>query len=343
MKKGFLISTIISAMLLGTTLLQAKTDNKTLVQNQIKKNKQHEKEVPKEIIEGAKKTFMAMSSLQKEDIKKAKELLKGAIKDFDKALKDNPQLNIVPIQQQIEIFEFNLYPEEIVKILDSASKLIKEHRTQDARVLLLPLKDEMDINTEFIPMGIYPIAIKNALTALDKGDKVASMAILESAFNMLITQKIILPLSLLSAQDLVMEASSIDKSRKEEALKLLDEAKLELEKAELLGYTNKKAPEYKALTTAIEKIQKEIKGKNIVEKLYDSLNKAFSSLISKIQSENKNINSNEHNEAKLKIQKTETKELGQTLKKVTATESKEEKAKDTNKTDENKTKVNMQQ
>jgi hypothetical protein len=51
MKEKFLISTLISTLLLSTTVVQAKTDNKTLVQHQVEKNKKTEKQAPKEIIE----------------------------------------------------------------------------------------------------------------------------------------------------------------------------------------------------------------------------------------------------------------------------------------------------
>ncbi|NOZ90863.1 MAG: YfdX family protein [Epsilonproteobacteria bacterium] len=281
MKQKLLISTLISALLLGTTVLQAKTDNKTLVQHQIEKDKKGKQEAPQEIIHGLNKSFMVMALLQQHKMEEAKKLLTEATKDFEKALKENPKLDIVPIWQEVEVFEFDFAPREIAQILKMSERLIKEHRTQDARNLLMPLKDEMDINTEFIPMGIYPIATKNALSAIEKGDRNSAMAILAGAFNMLINQKVIIPLSLLSAQDLVMEASMLDKNKKDEAIKLLEEAKLELEKAELLGYTTKRSVEYKALSSSIKDIEKEIKGKNIVERLYEKLNKDFISLIKK--------------------------------------------------------------
>jgi hypothetical protein len=215
-------------------------------------------------------------------------------------------------------------------MLNLASRLIRNHQTQAARDILIPLKDEMDINTEFIPMGVYPVATKNALTALEKGDKESAMAILTGAFSMLIHEQIVIPLSLLAAQDLVIQASQLDKEKKKEALALLNEAKLELKKAELLGYTSENSKEYKALTKAIEGIEKEIKGKNIVEKLYESLNKNFTSLINKIQSDEKEVTKKEHKQAILKIKKTEKKELQKAIKEVPTFEK--EAKKDENKT-----------
>ncbi len=308
MKQKFLLSTLLATLLFSTTFIEAKTDNKILVQHQIEKDKDINKPAPKEIIDATKQSFMAMAFLENDNLDTAKKALVDATKKFDKALKDNPKLDIVPIFQDIEIFEFNAEPQEIVKMLDFAEELIKNRRTQDARDLLIPLKDEMDINTEFIPMGIYPIATKNALSAIEKGDKESAKAILAGAFNMLINQKVILPLSLLASQDLVIQASSLDKTKKDEAIKLLDEAKSELTKAELLGYTSKRAPEYKALSASIKNIEKEIKGKNIVEKLYDKLNADFSSLIQKIKLDTNKVSPEEKEKARLHLQTIETKE-----------------------------------
>jgi len=330
MKRKILLSALISTLLLGTTLLQAKTDNKTLVQHQIEKNKKESNQVPIEIIKGAKKSFMAMSFLQHNKIDEAKKLLEEATKEFDKALKDNPNLDIVPIQQDVEVFEFNVSPKEIEKDLNLAQKFLKEHKTQEARALLVPFKDEMDIRTEFIPMGIYPLATKNALLAINKGDKDASIAILASSFNMLISQKVVLPLPLLASQDLVMSASLLDKSKKDEATKLLDEAKLELKKAELLGYTSKKSKEYTSLNNAIQDIEKEIKGKNVVEKLYNNINKDFTSLVHKLKNDKNKVSPSEHKKAEVNVQNVEKKETIKAVGEVST--FKNEAKKDENKT-----------
>ena len=49
--------------------------------------------------------------------------------------------------------------------------------------------------------------------------------------------------------------------------------KEELKRAELLGYTKKHEENYKLLNSEIEKIEKEIKGENKIEKLYEQLSK----------------------------------------------------------------------
>ena len=121
------------------------------------------------------------------------------------------------------------------------------------------------------------------IKALDKGDTKGAMDILDNGFSTLISTQITMPLSLLTAEDLVLDASALAKTKKEEATKLLDGATELLEKARLLGYVNKHDKEYKALNQAIENIRKEIKGKNEVEKLYNKVKNEFKSLIGKIK------------------------------------------------------------
>jgi tetratricopeptide (TPR) repeat protein len=325
-KNRFIISALISTLLLGAPSFFAKTDTKTLVEKQTKSGKDNIKKTPKEVIDGVQKSFMALALLKKGKIENAKSLLKEAVADFDKAIKTNPHLAVLPIEQEIAVFELKATSSEIEKSLNLAESLLKKRYTQDARDILMPLRDELDINTRFVPMAIYPLAIKNALSALNRGDSTASVAILTNAFSMIIDQKVIIPLSLLIAQDLVKEASKLDKSKKSEALKLLADAKEELKKAELLGYTTKNSSDYKALVSAIEGIEKEIKGKNMVEKLYKSINKSFDELTHKL----KDVSSKESKEAKEKLKEVEKKELKESIKK--ADEFKKEAVKDLNST-----------
>ncbi len=69
-------------------------------------------------------------------------------------------------------------------------------------------------------------------------------------------------------------------------------ANIELDKAVLLGYASKHSSEYKSLKSKILAIQKEIKGKNKVEKLYRDIKKDFKSLVHKTRGERKSFDPN---------------------------------------------------
>ena len=279
MKKRLLLSALTCGLLLGATGLQAKTDKKELVNNVMQEQAKEHKQAPKEIVAGMQNTFTALKAIQAGKKDEAKKALEAATKSFDTALKANPSLDLVPIDERFQAFAFMGSSDVIEARLKLGQKLLKAHDTQTAIAVVAPLKDELDISVISIPMKIYPLATKKALEELNKGNDKAAFEAIAQAMNSLVVVQAVVPTPLLVAQDLITDASKLDKSKKEEAKKLLSAAKEELKRAELLGYVSRHEPDYKLLNDDIEKIEKEIKGKNVVEKLYDTLKNDFKKII----------------------------------------------------------------
>ena len=145
--KRVIISAVTCALLFGATALQAKTDKKTLVRNEMAAQAKNHKVAPKEIILGMQNTFKALQDLHMNKKDDAKKDLKTALASFDKALKDNPKLDLIPVDERLQAFEFIGTSKDIQKALDLGQKLLKEHDTQAAIDLISPLKDELDITT----------------------------------------------------------------------------------------------------------------------------------------------------------------------------------------------------
>ena len=290
MKKNIFISAIVATLLFGTSSLVAKEDalklttQQSSVKQEIKKQKEAFVEAPKEIVEGFKQTLLAITSLENNQTKEAKSALEQAKKSFDRALKADATLDIVPFEQEIIVNEFLGDSVSVEKALKLATKMIENHDTQSARAILMPLEDEMIITTHSMPMKLYPVATKEALAVLEKGNAEEALTLLQTSFNIILKERVLIPLPLLMAEDLVIESSLLDKAKKEEALKLLNLAQDELQKALYLGYTKEYSLAYKSLEEEIETIKKEIKGKNVVEKLYEKIKKSFFSLISDTKS-----------------------------------------------------------
>ena len=304
MKKTLAISTIAAFLLLGTTAIQADTAQAPakdeaagthLIQKPQKKKNSVGKEIneqnrlikkgPKEVLEGLKLTLTAIGAIQKDEIEKAKESLKEAHKLFEAALKADPEMKLIPIAGEIQVKQLESTPDQIKEAIKLAKKALDKNRVQEARAILAPLEDDIVTATQYIPMNLYPKAADAALKALEKGDKAAAATILMEGLTTFVTVRVIMPIPLIEAEELITKASELDKSNKEEAQKLLDAAKVELEKATLLGYTDKHSEEYKELTKQIDAIKKEIKGKNIVEKLYDKLKASFKKLVGETRKE----------------------------------------------------------
>jgi len=293
-------SALLTGLLLSTSALYANTNNtissqkdksvmnakdakrlKSIVRKEATQHRATLKKAPKEITQALQQTVVALRALHQHQTKSAQEALEKATKLFDAALKKDPKLALVPIADEVAVNDFTGDAKLVQHMIDSSISLLKDNDTQAARDIIIPLRDEIDMKTQYIPMGAYPVATKEALKMLKKGNAKLAFTTLAAALNGMVTQIVVVPLPLVTAQDLVLEASKLDKSKKKDALKLLAQAQDELQKAVLLGYTKEHAPEYKSLTHQISAIQKEIKGKNIVVKLYDHILNDFKSLISK--------------------------------------------------------------
>ena len=94
----------------------------------------------------------------------------------------------------------------------------------------------------------------------------------------------IVPIPLLQSTDLIAAASRIAKEDKERALKYLAAASDALDVAEKLGYVSESETTYRMLHKQIQEVEKEIKGKNRAEKLFEELANALKEFKSKIVS-----------------------------------------------------------
>ncbi|NPA59453.1 MAG: YfdX family protein, partial [Epsilonproteobacteria bacterium] len=263
MKKRLLLSALTCGLLLSTTAIEANTNSQTLINNQIKKHHQETKQVPKAVVEAIQDTFKAVHALEANKIDDAKKLLKEADEKFTASLKKDPSLDLLPLEESVVRYTYMGSSQDISKALALTVKLINDNDTQVAQTVLGALKDEVDINIVSIPMKLYPVTTKKALDALNKGDKKTALMTLAEGFGMLVNTQIVIPTPLLVAQELVIEASQMDKTKKKDVEKLLVLAKEELKRAKLLGYTKPHEKAYKLINEDIEKLEKEIKGKNI--------------------------------------------------------------------------------
>ncbi len=287
MRKEIISSLAVISLLVGVPSLQASTSNskKQSIKNELQYQNKTFKVASKEIRKGLSYTLKAIDALQKNDAKKASKLLEEATKNFDKALKLDPKLGLVPVEEEVVAYEYKGSLKDIKNATKIAKDMIDKHNLQFARDLLAPLKDEIDITTHYLPMDLYPNSTKMAQKLLKKNKIKKALLELNLGLSTIVTQQAVIPIPLLVASDTVKLASNLDKKNKKDALILLNKAQEELSKALLLGYTSNHSAEYKSLSAKIEAIKKEIKGKNEVEKLYQDIKKDFKSLLNKTRKE----------------------------------------------------------
>ncbi len=293
MKKSFIVSVALAVTVVGASSLEASnhTQRAKSIQKEISFHNKNFKVASKDIQKGLNDTIKAIQALEKNRVKIAQKNLNNATKEFDKALKIDPKLGLVPLEENLAAYEYRGTPKNIKDALKIAQSMLAKNNLQFARDILTPLKDEIDITTHYLPMDLYPDSTKMAAKLLAKGKKKKALRELQFGLSMIVGDQVIIPIPLLSAQDLVIMASKIDKTKKNQTSKLLKRAQMELQKAKLLGYTSAHSKEYKSLENKIKSIQKEIKGKNEVEKLYSSIKEDFKSLVHKTRGDKKSFDS----------------------------------------------------
>jgi len=272
MKK--LILSVVAATLLCGTTLSAKTSSEVsqkALSNAKVEAKDKQVHIVKEAVNAVMLTQKVLVSIDKNDKKAAIKDLEDAIGKLEVVLSAEDAPKFLPIDTSMQAIEYVGDAKDVKKSLELVQNLLDDGKVQDARKLLNTMRSEIDVVSVSLPVSSYPDALKLAAKYLHDDKLEQARAVLATALNTMVEDVVILPISVLKADALISAASNIAKEDKDQALKHLAQAKSELEKAKILGYTSKSDVTYKTLKKAIEKTEKEIKGKNKAEKLFEEL------------------------------------------------------------------------
>jgi len=295
--KKLLLSAITASLLLSTAGIakeQAAKDatvgqvSQIAIKNAKEDAQNSQTKLVQEAIESLKYAQSAVIDLEHKDTKKATEDLEKAIGKLEVILaaKDAPKL--LPINNVIRVQEFVGTASDVEKAVKTVKGLIEDGKIQEARALMIPLVSEIDITTVSLPLASYPDALKLAAKYVHDNKPEKAKEVLYIALSTFSEVTEIVPIPLLESTDLIAAASRIAKEDKERALKYLDAASDALDVAEKLGYVSESETTYKMLHEKIKAVQKEIKGKNKAEKLFESLAEKLKEFKSKIVSGKEN-------------------------------------------------------
>jgi len=271
MKK--LLTSIALAGLLVNSAIAADNKTNTVSKNAVikaEKNAQNTQLV-KEAIRAIQYTQDALIYLNANKINSAKKALKDAIGELAIVLNAPNAPYLLPVDIQIEAYEFKGRIQDIAKMVTQAKFLVTENKLPEAREILNSLRDEIVIKTINLPLATYPAALQLAIRYLNEGKAKEAKDVLSMALSTLVEINTIIPIPIVKAEGLVIEASKTIKKDKKQAIKYLEEAKHQLKLGELLGYTSKSETTYKMLEKAIKKLEKEIKANHKTEGLFQEL------------------------------------------------------------------------
>ena len=289
--KKLLLSAITASLLLttaGVAKEQAAKDatvkevKKIAISNAKEDAGNHQTKLAAEAIESLKFAQQAVVALEHKDAKKATEDLEKALGKLEVILaaKDAPKL--LPVNNLIRVQEFVGTAKDVDVILKRVKKMLDDGKVQEARALMIPLASEIDITVVSLPLASYPDALKLAAQYVHDNKLEKAKEVLYIALSTFTEVTEIVPIPLLESADLINAALRIAKEDKERALKYLDAASDALDVAEKLGYVSESATTYKMLHEKIKEVQKEIKGKNKAEKLFESLTEKLKEFKSKV-------------------------------------------------------------
>jgi outer membrane protein OmpA-like peptidoglycan-associated protein len=184
----------------------------------------------------------------------------------------NPAAAIIPVSFEVELID--TAPDDIKEIQNisraaEAACSAKDYPT--ARVLLEGLTSEIRTRTYNLPLARYPIALTEAARLLGQQKMQEAAAVLLTALNTLVIVDRVTPLPLVAAQEAVDAAQAIKDKDKDAASKLLDMAKLELQRGRELGYYSASEPQFTALNQAITDLQTQMKGGGDTTSVFSAL------------------------------------------------------------------------
>ena len=250
-----------------------------------KKKASHIKdELNQKAIKAVADTYKVLNLLNKKKTDEALELLKKVIGEMEVILTANEDMSLIPINSYTVVVDNDLTPEEVSKKINEVKMKLNDGDVQGARILLDTLQNEIDIVIEHLPLATYPDAMKLASKYIIDGNIEEAKGILQIALNSMVVKRIVIPIPLVRASDLIEEASKVSKTNKEQALKYLNEAKKQLKLAKALGYGNEDQKVYRELQERIDSIKKEIEGKNETTKMFEELMKRLREFKKKLMS-----------------------------------------------------------
>jgi len=268
---SIVVTGLLSSGLFATDLKTEKVSNNAVKKAELKAKNSNK--LIEEAILAIKYTNNAYIYLNRKNKTKAIQSLKKAMGELVVVLNSPNAPYLLPIATNIEANEYIGSVENIARQLQSAKVALSTNKVPLARNILNSLKSEIDIQTTSLPLATYPNALKLAIRYLNEGKIDNAKDIILLTLNSLVNTETIIPIPILKAQGLIKEAS---KSKKAQALKELEEAKKQLQIAQLLGYTSKSNTTYVNLKQSIEKIEDKLKGHKKTTNLFEELKQKIS-------------------------------------------------------------------
>jgi len=276
--KKVLLSTLVSSMLLTSVLgadsnknLTSKEVSVKATQEATKKAENNKVKLIDEALNSLKLASKALRDLEDNKVDDAKKDIKLALGELEAILASEKSPKLLPIENRMVVKNFVGSAKDVEAAIKEVKRLLSNGRVQEAGELLITLQSEIDLTVVSLPLASYPDALKLASKYIIDDKPQKAKEVLKLALSTFTEVEHIIPIPLVNSVQLVSIASDVAKDDKQQALKYLSAASDELDKAEKLGYLSASTTTYKQLHKMIKNIEKEVKGPNKAEKLFEEL------------------------------------------------------------------------
>lgn len=245
---------------------------------------QKREKITADAVAAVNETKQALQLLEEEKVDDALDALERATGKLELILARAPELALAPVDVEVVTHDLLADPDTVRAAIENAETYLERGEIQKARPLVANLASEIVFRTTSIPLATYPAAIKAVAPLLDDNEVDEARLALQAALNTLVvTTDSVIPLPVLRAEHLLVKAEELAESqeRSEEddaALAAhLDEARNQLELAELLGYGSRQA--YKPIYEQLGALEERTAGGSGGKGWFDKIRQQLSQLI----------------------------------------------------------------
>ncbi len=277
-KKG--VSLLVSAIIATSALASSTPDKATkeLMQSAGERSTKsiQEQEIAKVIQEALRayqdtqQVVFLLAHGKTREAKQKIEEIKNKLQKLQKQYKD--KLDRLPISVVIAQIEGVDDIKLAKKLLQQAKKACEKNDIPAARDLLEALRNEIQIQTSYLPLEVYTKAIELAEQLLGKKDIENALNALNVAIGSIEIEEVIIPKPLAEAIMLIEDAKKRFENNPISAKQLLEEAKRKIRLAQALGYI-KTEKEIKPLIEEIDKLEEKVEKETAKKVLFESLEK----------------------------------------------------------------------
>lgn len=235
-----------------------------------------------EAIAAVEETKNAIAAIDKGKSQDAIQALELATGKLDILLARNPKLGFIPLSSTVEIIDVAPKNKQSIKIfLNQLESAIDVEDYPAAREILNNLISEVRTKTVNVPLASYPKAMEDAAYLLENEQPEVAKALLQTALSTLVITEKNRPIPIINAQTELMGAIALAQTDKENAIKLMENARQDLQLAKDLGYA-KGDSKYAELDKTIGSIEKKIRTDTDVASAFGELQDKLTNFLDRV-------------------------------------------------------------